>query len=125
MEKRRSGGVVSGEAVVGDVANAVAIIIDDLISTGGTIARAAHACKLRGASRIYAAASHGIFVGEANRLLSEAPLERVVITDTVPPFRLDSWVFADRLTVLEAAPLFSQAIQRIHTGGSLVALLDI
>jgi ribose-phosphate pyrophosphokinase len=125
MEKQRSGGVVSGEAVVGDVADAVTIIVDDLISTGGTIARTAHACKLRGASKIYAAASHGIFVGDANRTLSGAPLDQLLITDTVPPFRLDSQLFAGRLTVLEVAPLFAEAIQRIHSGRSIVELLEV
>lgn len=125
MEKQRSGEVLSGEAVVGEVAGAVTIIVDDLISTGGTIARAAHACKRRGAAKIYAAASHGIFVGDANRILSQAPLDQLIVTDTVPPFRLDRRLFADRLTVLELAPLFAEAIQRIHSGGSIVELLDV
>lgn len=61
MEKYRSAGVVSGESLVGEVAGRAAIIIEDLISTGGTIARAVAACRQRGAKIVYAAASHGIF----------------------------------------------------------------
>ncbi|MBI4195414.1 MAG: ribose-phosphate pyrophosphokinase [Betaproteobacteria bacterium] len=123
LEKYRSAGVVSGEAVVGDVRGRVAIIIDDLISTGGTILRAVSACRQRGATTIYAAASHGIFVGDAARLLSDPGLTRLVITDSIPPFRLDPDAARTKLTVLETAPLVAEAIRRIHGGGSIVDLL--
>lgn len=123
MEKHRSAGVVSGAAVVGEVANAAVIVLDDLISTGGTIARTARACRLRGAHSVYAAATHGLFVGDANRVLSEARLEQLCITDTVPPFRLDRALLADRLKILETAPLFAEAIERIHCGGSITELM--
>lgn len=124
MEKYRSAGVVSGEAVVGDVTGKTAIIIDDLISSGTTLARAAEACQERGAHTIYAAASHGAFAGKASKVLAHPALEQVVITDTIPPFRLDPEVRNAKVTVLEAAPLFAEAIKRIHTGGSLVELLE-
>jgi ribose-phosphate pyrophosphokinase len=124
MEKHRSAGVVSGEAVVGDVEGKAAIIIDDLISTGGTIARTANACLQRGAGAVYAAATHGLFVGDAGKTLSAAPLEKLVITDTVPPFRIEGKFDPDKLTVLSAAPLFAEAIRRIHEGGSIVELLE-
>lgn len=123
LEKYRSAGVVSGEAVVGDVRDKVAIIIDDLISTGGTILRAANACRQRGARTVYAAASHGIFVGDAGRVLADPGIERLVITDTIPPFRLEPALVQRKLTVLETAPLFAEAIRRIHSGGSIVELL--
>jgi ribose-phosphate pyrophosphokinase len=74
-EKYRSGGVVSGEALVGDVAGKVAIIVDDLISAGNTIARAAVACRNNGAARVWAAATHGIFALAANDVLARAPLD--------------------------------------------------
>jgi ribose-phosphate pyrophosphokinase len=124
MEKYRSAGVVSGAAVVGDVADKTAIIIDDLISSGTTLARAAEACQERGAHTIYAAASHGVFVGKASKVLAHPALERVVITDTIPPFRLDPELLRAKVVVLETAPLFAAAIQRIHTGGSIVDLLE-
>ena len=124
LEKYRSAGVVSGEAVVGDVEGRIAIILDDLISTGGTIARAVAACRTRGARAVYAAATHGIFVGAAGRMVADPGLERLVVTDTIPPFRLDPALVRDKVIVLDTAPLFAEAIRRTHTGGSLVALVE-
>jgi ribose-phosphate pyrophosphokinase len=124
VEKYRASGVVRGEALVGDVKGRVAIIIDDLISTGGTLARAARACKLQGASRVFAAATHGLFVGKAESLLGEPAVERIIVTDTVPPFRLPDDAIGKRLTILASAPLVAEAIRRIHEGGSLVELLQ-
>jgi ribose-phosphate pyrophosphokinase len=124
MEKYRSAGVVSGEAVVGDVAQRTAIIIDDLISSGTTLARAAEACRARGAETVYAAASHGVFVGKASAVLAHPALEKVVVTNTIPPFRLDPNLVSAKLVLLDAAALFAEAIQRIHSGASIVELLE-
>jgi len=124
LEKYRSAGVVSGAAVVGDIEGRVAIIMDDLISTGGTIARAVAACRSRGAKAVYAVATHGIFVGEAARMVADPGLERLVVTDTIPPFRLDPALVRRKVTVLDTAPLFAEAIRRIHTGGSVVELSE-
>lgn len=123
MEKSRSEGVVSGAAVVGDVGGKTALIIDDLISTGTTLARAAAACKTLGANRVYAAASHGVFVGAAGQVLGDPALEKVLVTDTIPPFRLPPALVGSRVEVLASAPLFAEAIRRLHSGGSLVELL--
>ncbi len=125
MEKRRSEGVVSGEAIVGDVAGRVAVIVDDLISTGTTIARAVRACRTLGATRVYAVATHGIFVGKAEAVLNDEGLDRLVITDSVPPFRLGAAVAQSKVTVLDAAPLLAEAIRRLHTGGSIADLLEV
>jgi len=124
LEKHRSAGVVSGEAIVGEVEGKVAVIVDDLISTGTTILRAAKACRERGARTVYVAAAHGLFVGQANRVVADDDFERVVVTDSVPPFRLDPGVVRDKLVVLGAATLFAEAIDRIHGGGSIVDLLE-
>ena len=124
LEKYRSAGVVSGEAVVGDVEGRVAIIVDDLISTGGTIARAVAACRGRGARAVFAAATHGVLVGEAGRMVADPGLERLVITDTIPPFRLDPALVRDKVTVLDTAPLLAEAIRRLHSGGSIVELSE-
>ncbi len=125
LEKYRSKGVVTGEAIVGDVKNRVVIIIDDLISTGTTMARAAKACHGLGAVKVYAVASHGVFVGAASQALGDQALEKIVITDTIPPFRLDPALVKEKVVILDAAALFAEAIKRIHSGGSLVELLDI
>ena len=124
MEKYRSEGVVSGEAVIGDVSGKMAIIIDDLISSGTTLARAAASCRARGATRIYAAASHGVFSGKASQTLLNSALEKVVITDTIPPFRLGPDMARTKLVALDATRLFAEAIRRIHSGGSIVELLE-
>lgn len=122
MHKQRSEGVVSGDAVVGDVAGAVSIVVDDLISSGTTLARAARACRDRGCTRAYVAATHGLFAGSASRVVAEAPVERVVVTSSVPPFRLDPRLVASKVTILDVAPLVAEAIRRMHEGSSLVEL---
>ena len=123
LEKARAKGVMHAGRLIGEVAGP-AIIVDDLISTGGTLLHAAAACRASGAEKVYAAASHGIFVGAANRLLSGTELDQVVVTDSIPPFRLDQDLVRNNLTVLSAVPLFAEAIRRIHAGGSLVELLE-
>jgi ribose-phosphate pyrophosphokinase len=124
MEKHRSGGVVSGEAVVGEVDGRTLLIIDDLISSGTTLARAAAACKALGARRVFAAASHGLFASTAAEVLASPALEKVLVTDTIPPFRLPPALLGSRVEVLDSAPLFAEAIRRLHSGGSLVELLQ-
>ena len=121
-EKHRSEGLVSGELLVGDVKGRTAIIIDDLISSGTTIVRTARACRELGAGRVFAAASHGLFAADADAALADPAVERIVLTDSVPPFRLGDALRA-KVTVLDSAPLFAEAIRRIHGGGSLVELL--
>lgn len=123
LEKYRSAGIVSGDAVIGDVAGKVAIILDDLISSGTTLARAAEACQARGAKTVYAATSHGVFSSKADQILAHPALEQIVITDTIPPFRLTSEIVQPKLIVLEAATLFAEAIRNIHTNGSINGLL--
>jgi ribose-phosphate pyrophosphokinase len=124
VEKYRSSGVVSGGTVVGDVKNKAAVIFDDLISTGTTMVRAAKACRERGATKVFAAAAHGLFVGGASQVLLDPALERVVTTDSIPPFRLDPAFAREKLIILDSAPLFAEAIKRIHEGGSIAELLE-
>jgi ribose-phosphate pyrophosphokinase len=124
LEKYRSAGVVSGERLVGEVNGRVAVILDDLISTGTTLARAAHACVNAGAARVFAAATHGLFVGEASRILGEAPLEAVVVTDSVPAFRVAPGALRDKLVTLKVGPLLAEVVRRLHSAGSLSALRE-
>ena len=123
MEKYRARGVVSGETLVAEVKDCSVVIIDDLISSGTTIARAAGACRAAGAKRVYAAATHGLFATGANEILGPAAIDRIVVTDTVPPLRLDPALIRDKLVVVDSSKLFADAIDRIHTGGSIVELL--
>lgn len=123
LEKYRSSGVVSGEAVVGDVSGKVALIIDDLISTGGTLARAARACRQRGARRVFAAATHGAFVGDAARVLAEPALEGIVVTDSIPACRMADEPLLAKLSIVDTTPLLGEAIRRLHEGGSVTQLM--
>lgn len=123
LEKRRSAGVVSGTQLAGEVDGATVLILDDLISTGGTMRRAAEACRERGAASVVAYAAHGLFVGNAGAAMLGPGLSRIVITDTVPPFRLDA-AARQRIEVLSAAPLFAKAISKLHDDGSMAELMD-
>lgn len=122
MEKRRSAGVVSGERLVADVAGCDVVLVDDLVSSGGTLARAARACREQGASRIFAAATHGVFAPEAARVLSDSELDGVVITDTVPVPRPGFEIEWSGLEVVSVAPLLADAVRRLAEGGSLTEL---
>lgn len=125
MEKQRALGVVSGENLFADVEGRTVIIIDDLISTGTTIARAAKACREKGARRVYVAASHGVFNAKANDVIADPVFEKVIITDTLPPFRLRADLVRERVTILDGAGLFGAAIRRLHDGGSVTELLQV
>ena len=124
VEKRRSAGVVSGETIVGDVANRTVLLIDDMISGGTTLARAAEACRKAGAREILAAAAHGAFVPEASRVLAESPIDRIAVLNHIPPFALDHALVDAKLAVLDASGLVAEAIRRMHGGGSVVQLLE-
>lgn len=123
VDKRRSAGVVSGETLVGDVKEATVIVIDDLIASGGTMDRAARAALEHGARQIIACAAHGLFTGEAKTTLAAAPLHHIIVTDTVPPFRLDAEFAATAIKTVSAAPLFADCIKCLHDGSSISRLL--
>jgi ribose-phosphate pyrophosphokinase len=113
MEKFRSGGVVSGAVLAGDVRGKVAVIVDDLISTGGTLVRAAHACRAAGATRIFAAAAHGLFIDGATELFATPAIEGITVTNTVPPFRVRAEAM-HRLTILDASEAIARAMTACH-----------
>lgn len=125
VEKKRSGGVVSGGMLAGDVAGRTVILLDDLISTGTTVARAAAVCREADARAVYAAATHGLFAGESIEKLADEAIDRIVVTNTVLPVRFADTPVGDKIDVINAAGLFAEAIHRLHTGGSIVDLLDI
>ena len=120
ISKRHPGPDVS-EALemVGDVDGRPAVIVDDMISTGGTLALAAALLKDRGASPIYAAATHGIFAQDGLELIAESPLDKVLVTNTLP---LPAGGPIDRIEVVSVAPLLAEAITRIHKDLSISAL---
>jgi ribose-phosphate pyrophosphokinase len=122
-DKHRSAGVVTGDLLVGDVAGATVLVIDDLISTGGTLARAARAARAQGAARVIAMAAHGLFMPGAAEALADDALERIAVTDAVPTFRLEGSPTLAKIDVLPVAPLVAAAVGRLATGEALTDLM--
>lgn len=116
---------VTGGRLVGPVKNRVAVIVDDLISTAGTMTQAAAACAEGGARSVVAAATHGLFSGDAPQRIAASPLDRLFVTNTVAPFRLRDTTAAEDLTICDAAPRFAAAIRAIHTEASVSALNEV
>ena len=122
MEKSRSGGELSGELLVGELRGRCAILVDDIVSSGATLLRAVEALQTAGAARILAAATHGLFVGDAPRLTAHPALEKLLVSDSVPPFRLPEGEARDKVEVLSSAEFIAAAIGQIHEEGSLTQL---
>jgi len=120
IDKRRPRPDVSEVVnVIGEVAGSDVVIIDDLISTGGTIVTAAEVLKKSGARRVLVGCTHAVFAGDAIKRLGAAPIEEIFVTDTVPhaPEGL-----AAKITVLSVADLLGEAVRRIHEERSLSSL---
>jgi ribose-phosphate pyrophosphokinase len=101
--------------VIGDVKGKTAVIVDDIIDTAGTLKAAAEAVHDAGARRVYAAATHGIFSGNAWENLAAARFEQIVVTDTVPPRPGKP----ENVKVLSCADLLTNSIRQIFTDGSV------
>lgn len=104
--------------IVGDVDGKTAVIVDDMISTGGTLVEAAKLLKSRGAEKIYVCATHGIFAGNALELIADSDIDELFVTDTIP--LPDN--YPGNVSVVSVAPLFAEAIMRTHKGMSISAL---
>jgi ribose-phosphate pyrophosphokinase len=121
-EKHRSAGVVSGDLFVGDVTGTTALIVDDLISTGNTLLRAALAARKNGAKRVIALVTHGLFMPGAAEAIADPAIDQLVVTDAVPAFRLDRRV-QNKVVTLPVAPLLAETIRRLHQECSLIDLM--
>lgn len=125
-EKYRSRGVLSGrDQVLGSVRGRVAVVFDDLISSGGTMARVAGSLGELGAHEIHLVATHALFTPEARSMLAAPEVASVIVTDTVAPRPTVTAGLDHRIVVLGLAPLLAEAIRRMHTGGSLSDLLSL
>jgi ribose-phosphate pyrophosphokinase len=126
MDKTRSVGRVTGAIFAGDVAGRVAIIVDDLIAGGGTIARTAVACRAQGAAGVVAVATHGLFSAAAPAVLRDAPVDAYLISDSafLGPDSPTARALGDRLEIFSLAGLFAAAIRAAAGGGSIAALLE-
>ena len=114
VEKRRSAGTVSGDILAGDIKDATALIVDDLVASGGTLQRAAQAARIAGARNVIALATHGLFMAGSAATLSDKAIDRIAVTDIVAPFRLKEEPVLKKIDVLSAAGLFADAIRRLH-----------
>jgi ribose-phosphate pyrophosphokinase len=101
--------------IVGKVNGKNAILLDDIIDTGGSIAQAAEALLEKGAASVRACATHAVFSGEASSILREAHLSELVVTDTIPIAE----DMKDMVKVISVAEIFGDAIVRIHEGRSI------
>ena len=123
VEKRRVGNQDKTELlnIIGEVAGMTAVIIDDEIDTAGSLLEAAAALVAEGATSVYSCATHGVFSTQALERIEASPITEVIVTDTIP---LPPNANHDRITVLSIAPLFGEAIKRIHRGESVGALFS-
>ena len=122
IDKRRSGNRVEQVKLIADgpIEGKTAILLDDMISTAGSICGAAHLVRKHGAEQIFIGATHGILCGSAIENLKSAPVESIVLTDTIPlPDEL-----LPNLKVLSVAALLGEAIRRIHCHESVSRLFS-
>ena len=116
VEKRRSGGVVTGELLVGEVRDRAVIIFDDLISTGTTLQRAARRCREAGATRIFASGDPRRLHGAAPAVLADPLFEGIAVTDTVRSIAAAAGRLPDSIVHLDSTKLVADAIMVAHTG---------
>jgi ribose-phosphate pyrophosphokinase len=123
VDKRRVSGteVRQVNLIGGPLEGKVAVILDDMITTAGTLVGAADVAMQHGARAVYACATHGVLAGDAVERLRRSPLKQVVITDSIP---LPPEKRLPNLHVLSVAPLLADAIKRIHANESVSALFE-
>ena len=121
VEKRREGNNDHAEVlnVIGDVKGKRVIIVDDEIDTAGTLTETVRAIEKAGAIEITACATHGVFSAPAIERINASSIREVVVTDSIP---LPAGVSSPKIKRLSCAPLFGEAIKRIHKGESVGAL---
>jgi ribose-phosphate pyrophosphokinase len=121
VDKRRSeDGTAEVMNVVGDVRGRVCVIADDIIDTAGTIQKAAQALKDNGAARVLASAVHGVLSGPAISRIDAAPIDRLIVTNTIP--MNGERAACGKIVVLSVARLLAQAIRSIHEETSVSKL---
>lgn len=122
IKQRSKPGEVSRMDLVGSVEGSEVIIVDDMIDTAGTLCKAAEELKKRGATKVYAFASHGLFSGPAATRIKQSCLDEVVVLNTIP--LSDEMKKVSQITTLSVAQLLASAIKRIHDKRSISELFD-
>jgi len=108
--------------IIGEVRGKNVLIVDDMVDTAGTLVGAADAMKKKGAKQIYAACTHPLLSGDACSRIEASPINEIVVTDTIP---IPEEKLIDKIKILSVAPIFSQAIERIHKEESISILFDV
>ena len=123
IDKRRAGNDDKAVAanIIGEVKGQTALIFDDEVSTAGTMVEAARILQENGAKEIYAACTHGILCGPAIDRIANSPIKELIVTNTVP---LTGEKKIDKIKVLSIAPLFAEAIKRVHEAKPLGDLFE-
>jgi ribose-phosphate pyrophosphokinase len=116
-KKRVSGSEAIAQEIIGDVKGRNIVMCDDIVATAGTICSAARLVKERGAEKIYIGATHGVFAGQALERLKEAPIDEIVVTDTIP-LTQEAQDCGD-IKVLTVSSMLGEAIKRIHRNESV------
>ena len=123
VQKRRMGNTeqVVADQVIGEVSGKKAVIVDDEITTGGTVLAAADALVQNGASGVYCAVTHGVLCGQAPQLIQRSPIIELAVTDSLPigPDKL-----GDKTRIISIASILGEAIHRIHSGLSVGAMFE-
>ena len=119
VDKRRSGpGQISEMNVIGDVRGQICVVVDDMVDTGGTLIKAAETLLREGAAKVIACCAHAVLSGDAQERLNNSLLEEIIVTDTIAKaVKTDG-----KFSVLSVAPLFAEAIRRIHMDDSVSGL---
>lgn len=107
--------------IIGDVAGRSAVIVDDFTITGGTLVEVARKLMELGARDVYAVVTHGLFAGNCMQRLDDSPIQRLLTTDTI---ETQPVAFSPKVQVVSVAPLFAEAIRRIHTRQSISVLFE-
>ena len=122
IDKRRvSGSEVAIGRIIGEVKGKTVLMMDDMITTAGTVCEAAKLCKDEGAERVCVGATHAILCGPAVERLQAAPIDEVVVTNTIP-LPAKTVEALDKLKILSVAELIGEAIGRIHNDESVSSL---
>lgn len=120
IDKRRPGpNQIAEMKVVGDVKGQICLIIDDMVDTGGTLVKAAETLMRSGAKKVLACCVHGVFSGSADETLTNSAFEEILITDTI---QIPKSFNCSKVTKLSIAPIFAEAIRRIHSEDSISSL---
>lgn len=121
IDKRREAPNVSQVMnIIGDVSGMVAVLVDDLVDTGGTLARAAHALIENGAKAVYACCTHPVLSGRAVEVLTDSPIEEMIVTDTIP--LREEAKGCQKIRVFSISSLLAEAIRRIYDDESVSCL---